>query len=143
MRYCIRHRAAVIALLILASSYGPVFGQAGRDALPQSTTISELLGDPHRFDGKRVEISGVIESLEVRRGRRGSPFVVILLHEGRRDPEKAPHAVTLVSFLMPGVEKGDSVVASGVYHHQGHQAGWSFEDFIDLETVSRKAQRFL
>ncbi|MBI3811374.1 MAG: hypothetical protein HY283_04105 [Nitrospirae bacterium] len=105
--------------------------------LPMLVTVSDLAAEPGRYDGHRVVVTGLVRSIEMQTGRRGSEFLLLILDEDSASSSGTVQPVQVYSPTIPKVREGDHALVQGVYHKEGKQAGRLFDHFVDAEVILR------
>jgi len=105
---------------------------------PRHVSIGDLVREPQRYDHQRVEVSGVVRSIEFQRGRRGSEYALLTLEEIHAGPQEGVPSVSVVTADLPRVKVGEQLLIRGVYYIEGKQAGRPYERFIDAEEIRRE-----
>lgn len=124
--------------LVVQISSIALFAEVPSRELPMPATVRDLVSEPTRFDGHRVLVTGVIRSIEVERGRRGSEYFVLVLEEQVAAPGESSASVTVIIDTIPGIRKGQRAMIQGVFHREGNQRGRPYEYFIEAEPILRK-----
>ena len=126
-----------MAAVVLAMRWGSGSVQAAPKELSPLVAIGELAAESVRFDGHRVVVRGRVRSIEVRTGRRGSEFLMLVVEESAPDASGRLASIQVFTFTPPRAVTGDTVLVQGTYHHEGRQAGLSFEHFIEARAILR------
>ncbi len=125
------------AAAVLATLWGDGSVQAAPKELSPLVAIGDLSVGSDRFDGHRVVVRGRVRSIELRNGRRGSEFVMLVVEEQTPDASGRLLSVQVFTFTPPLVGTGETVLVQGTYHREGRQAGLPFEHFIEAEAILR------
>ena len=125
-------------IIFLLSFRGDLIAKSPLKDPPTTVTIQALLTAPEQYDGRRVIVTGRVQSMEVQTGRRGSSYVMMVLEEIGSPSGKAIPTVTVIILDIPKVNTGSDVLVQGIYHREGRQAGKTFEHFIDAEAVLKE-----
>jgi hypothetical protein len=74
------------------------------------TSVSEILNNPDRYDGKMVQVEGKIYSLKFKTSKRGNPYTTLTIRDA------SSRALNVFSFGTLSIKGGDSVVVMGRYN---------------------------
>ncbi len=131
-------RARWIPLFIVFSSLFPTPGLQAKSPpkeLPLSVSIQSLVKEEAKYDGRRIVVAGRIQSIFMKRGRLGMPFLEIhLVEDGAANISENP-TVTVISLKVQRVRPGDKILVQGAYHISGKKAGRFLEHYIDAEII--------
>lgn len=83
-----------------------------------------------QYDSQRVSVFGWVRSVEVKKGRRGSDYVELVLGEG--DATVNVYSLTPVYNILDAY-----VVVQGTYREEGRIAGFLADHFITAEIIVR------
>lgn len=125
-----------IFLVVFLSA--PAILQSAPKELPMLVTLKDLSTEPGQYDGHRVVVTGRVRSIEVKTGRRGSQYAVLVLEEETSKEADPRSTVFVITLVTPPVRKGHQALIQGVYHLEGRQAGQLFSHFIDAEVIMRE-----
>jgi|SRR6516162_5273833 hypothetical protein len=88
--------------------------------------VKNLVG----FDGKSVTIRGTAAEVNKTKSRRGNPYTTF-------QAQGAGAAIKVFTFGHPGIENGDCVEVTGVFHHVWHvPPNYTFYDEIEAQSVT-------
>jgi hypothetical protein len=104
---------------------------------PTSATVRDLVNNPSQYDGRRLVVSGLIHSITLEQGRRGSEYYVVVLDEPVITPRESRISVTVISDPVPNLRRGQHVTIRGIFHREGNEHGHPYEYFIDAESILR------
>ncbi|HEY4484798.1 MAG TPA: hypothetical protein VI702_00540 [Nitrospiria bacterium] len=105
--------------------------------LPMLVSVGDLADHPEEYDGRRVVVTGLISSMEIQTGRRGSEYLMIVLEDDSAASPAKVKPVQVFSLTRPKVQVGEPALVQGVYHKEGRQAGRNFDHFVDAEVILR------
>jgi len=103
---------------------------------PIAATVRDLVDNPSSYDGRRVLVSGLIHSIKLEQGRRGSEYFVLVLAE-LNAPHRSNIEITVISDSVSGLRKDQRATIRGTFHREGNQHGHPYEYFIDAEAILR------
>lgn len=96
------------------------------DAQAIKTSVSEILSNPDKYDGKMVQVDGKVYSLKFKTSKRGNPYYTFSIRGISND------ALRVFSFGSPSVKNADSVTVRGVYQKVKHvPTRYTFYNEID------------
>lgn len=88
------------------------------------TTVGDILSDPDKYDGKMVEVKGMVESLKFKVSKKGNPYTVFnLVDKG--------YSVKIFSFGNLPIKEGDLVRVIGRYQKVKYVGPYIFYNEID------------
>ncbi len=118
---------SLILSMALVIGLTQVPGRVFAKDLPLLLELSEV---GEAYDGKRITVFGWVRSAEVKRGRRGSIHLEIVVGEG-------DHSIFVYTVRpVPNIINRE-VIVQGVYHESGRFAGLSAEHYIVAEAIVR------
>lgn len=139
----VRTIIVLISLILFSLLWGQGLQAEGPPKeLPMLVTIHDLLNEPDRYDGHRVVVTGLVRSIELQRGRRGSEYVMLVLEEESSGAPEPINSIKVISPTVPKVGKGHRALVQGVYHREGKQGGRFYEFFIDAEVILKEKPSF-
>jgi hypothetical protein len=95
------------------------------------TSVSEILNNPDRYDGKMVQVEGKISSLKFKTSKRGNPYTTFSIRD------VSSRALNVFSFGTLSIKGGDSVVVMGRYNKVKHvPPRYTFHNEIDASEGS-------
>ena len=100
------------------------------DAQAIKTTVSEILNNPDKYDGKMVQVEGTIGSLRFKTSKKGNQYTTMTV----RDSSNA--MLKVFSFGTLPLQKNDSVIVVGRYQKVKHVGSYSFYNEIDASEGS-------
>ena len=74
------------------------------------TSVSEILSNPDKYDGKMVKVEGRVQSLNFKTSKRGNQYTTFAVV----DPSN--NSLNVFSFGTLSINRGDSVTVTGRYH---------------------------
>ena len=101
---------SVILTLIICIYFIPKVA----DAQAIKTSVSEILSNPDKYDGKMVQVDGKVYSLKFKTSKRGNPYYTFSIRGNSNE------ALSVFSFGSPPVKNADSVMVRGVYQKVKH-----------------------
>jgi len=105
---------------------------------PLQASVYELYHEPHRFDGHRVTLTGLVRSIEFQTGRMGSEYLKFVIEEIGSSRSHSLPSVNVIVSTFPPIRVGQYVWVQGIYHHEGKLAGRYYEFFIDAERIQKE-----
>ncbi|MGA2333069.1 MAG: hypothetical protein ABSG75_15055 [Syntrophales bacterium] len=84
------------------------------DAQAIKTSVSEILSNPDKYDGKLVHIEGRVQSLKFNTSKKGNPYTTFAVV----DPSN--NSLNVFSFGTLSINRGDSVTVTGRYQKVKH-----------------------
>ena len=84
------------------------------DAQATKTSVSEILSNPDKYDGKMVHVEGRIQSLKFNTSKKGNPYTTFMVV----DPSN--NSLNVFASGMLSINRGDSVTVAGRYHKVKH-----------------------
>ncbi len=127
--------AVVFLILSLSGSLPGLFAKSRPKALPLSVSIREVVENEDRYDGRRIVVSGRIQSIFLKRGRLGMPYLEIHLIEDGAGTISDKPSLEVISLQVQKIRPGDKVIVQGSYRVSGKKAGHFLEHFLDAEIV--------
>lgn len=79
------------------------------DAQAIKTSVSEILNNPDKYDGKMVRVEGKVDSLKSKTSKRGNPYTSFTIKDS------SSGSLSVFSFGTLPIRSGDSVVVMGRY----------------------------
>jgi hypothetical protein len=76
---------------------------------PMTTTCSEIVANPVRFDGKMVQVEGTVDGLFIKVSKRGNPYYTFKLIDSNGQ------IVNVFNFGQPAVKDGNRARVTGRY----------------------------
>lgn len=73
-------------------------------------SVSEILSNPEKFDGKIVQVRGHVDSIKFRTSKRGNPYTILTVSDASKD------SINVFSFGTLSLKKGDTVIVTGRYN---------------------------
>ena len=131
----------LLALLSLVASLAltqALLAKSPPKELPLPASIHDLVDDPDHYDGHRVFVTGLVHSIQLERGRRGSEYFVLILEEQAASPDGATLSVVAISETVPKVKEGHRAMVQGVYHREGKSGGRPYQFFIEADAILRE-----
>lgn len=101
----------------------------------QSTTVLNIISQPHLFDEVYVHFTGEILSIEQGSSRRGHPYSIFTVSDLRSSSYGSSRTLRVLAFMWPTVKKGDTITVEGTYHTDYWFGGWPSENFINAEVI--------
>jgi len=89
------------------------------------TTVSDILANPDRYDGKIVQVEGKILSLKFKVSKKGNPYTTFKLKDA------SGSTLTVFSFGTLPIKEGDLVRVKGKYQKVKYVSGYIFYNEID------------
>lgn len=89
------------------------------------TSVSEILRNQAKYDGKMVKVEGKIESLKSRTSKRGNPYTTFTIRDS------SGGSLNVFSFGTLHIRGGNSVVVMGRYQKVKRVLGLAFYNEID------------
>lgn len=80
------------------------------DAQAIKTSVSEILSNPDKYDGKMVHVEGRVQSLKFSTSKKGNPYTTFMVV----DPSN--NSLNVFTFDTLSINRGDSVTVTGRYH---------------------------
>lgn len=105
------HKFILAILVVFVSA---LFISTTVDAQAVKTSVSEILKNQDKYDGKMVQVEGKVYSLKFKTSKRGNPYYTFSLRGISND------ALSVFSFGSPPVKNADSVTVRGVYQKVKH-----------------------
>jgi hypothetical protein len=115
-RYC---RTAIIAVLLSFSLIGY--------CLADGVTIAGLLGNPARYDGTHVVVSGVAADVRMRTSRAGNDY------ETFEVCDQQMNCVRVFTWGHPAVEEGAKITVRGTFSAVRHVGRYTFYNEIEAD----------
>lgn len=115
-----RHRGTTI--LVLAVLLLPLAAWA------VTASPGEILGDPDRFDGKLVTVTGRVTVLKAKISGKGNAYYTFALDDGGR-------AITVFSFGEPECPEGRTAMVEGQFQKVKRVGRYTFRNQIDAVSV--------
>ena len=100
------------------------------DAQAIKTSVSEILKNPDKYDGKMVQVDGVVGSLRTKTSKKGNPYTTLMIRDASNS------VLNVFSFGTLSLKKNDSVVVAGRYQKVKHVGSYSFYNEIDASEGS-------
>ena len=129
-------------LLCLLQTAPGLKAETPRKELPLLVAVHDLVNDAAQYDGRRVVVTGLVRSIELQRGRRGSEYILLVLEDDASKPPDGPPTIKVISATFPKIAKGQTALVQGIYHREGRQGGRPYEFFIDAEMVLHEKSLF-
>jgi len=95
------------------------------DAQVTKTSISEILKNPDKYDGKMVQIEGKVGSIRTKTSQKGNLYTTVMIIDS------ANAVLNVFSLGMLSLKKNDSVTVIGRYQKVKHVGSYSFYNEID------------
>ncbi|HZP39501.1 MAG TPA: hypothetical protein VFE48_23730 [Methylomirabilota bacterium] len=89
---------------------------------------SDILGDPDRFDGQTIVITGTVTNLQERVSRRGNPYYTLDLRDGKQ-------AIRVFSFGAAPCRAGAATV-EGTFAKLKKQGKYTFYNEVEATRVT-------
>lgn len=124
--------ARLLVASCLAASFLIIAAQAPAQV---RTDIQTILSNPSEFDGMKVEVEGIVQSVRSRISGKGSPYTMFLL-AGDGD------SVAVYAAGDPSLREGDLVVVTGRFQKVRYLSRYVFRNEIDATegAVEKAAQ---
>jgi hypothetical protein len=84
------------------------------DAQAIKTSVSEILSNPDKYDGKKVQVEGRIQSLKFNTSKKGDPYTTFMV------VDSSNNALNVFTFGTLSINRGDSVTVKGRYQKVKH-----------------------
>lgn len=123
MRRLVPWLRAALAIALLLAAAGPALAvKAGH------VTTRDLLGEPDKWHGRPVILSGTVTRLEPRTSQRGNPYFTFRLadHEG---------GVTVFSYGTPELREGQQVQIEGIFLKVKRVGKHTFQNQVDATRI--------
>ena len=95
------------------------------DAQVIKTSVSEILKNPDKYDGKMVQVEGKIGSLRCKTSKKGNPYTTLMIRDASNG------VLNVFSFGTLSLKKNDSVVVTGRYQKIKHIGSFTFYNEIE------------
>ena len=79
------------------------------DAQVIKTSVAEILSNPDKYDGKKVQVQGKIQSLKFNTSKKGNPYTTFMVV----DPSN--NSLNVFASGTLSINRGDSVTVTGRY----------------------------
>ena len=116
-------RAWIAGLAVVVSFVAAVVASA----LQSSPT--EILGNPDRFDGQLVTISGTLTNLQPRVSQRGNTYFTVELSDGRT-------SITVFKFGEPPCRAGTTATVEGRFQKVKQVGRYEFRNQVDAMKIT-------
>ena len=116
-------RAWIVCLVVVVSLVAVV----GAWALQSSPT--EILGNPDRFDGQIVTISGTLINVQPRVSQRGNAYFTVELSDGRK-------SITVFKFGESPCRAGTTATVEGLFQKVKQVGRYTFRNQIDATKIT-------
>lgn len=97
----------------------------------ESTTVSDIVEDPHKLDGKEVCVDGTVSNRELTSKRGGTPYTTF----GLNDENGKSISVYFLGALK--INNGDTVKVVGRYEVRKIVLRYTFYNEIDATSVEK------
>jgi hypothetical protein len=91
-------------------------------------TVEQILDSPAAYDGKHVDVSGIVQRLEQKVSRKGNPYVTFSLCSGQ--------CIHVFGFASPSLSDGQRVTVRGTFEAVKHVSGYTFYNEVDADDGS-------
>lgn len=88
------------------------------------TTVADILNAPDKYDGKQVEVTGVIENYRSKISKRGNPYITFDLTDREA-------TIKVFSFGRFNLSNGNKVRVKGVFSKVKYVGPYTFYNEID------------
>ncbi len=96
------------------------------DAQAIKTSVSEIISNPDKYDGKVVHVQGRIQSLKFNTSKKGDPYTTFMV------VDSSNNALNVFTFGTLSINRGDSVTVKGRYQKVRHvPPKYTFHNEID------------
>jgi len=95
------------------------------DAEAIKTSISEILSNQDKYDGKMVKVEGKVEALKSRTSERGNPYTTFTIRD------YSGGSLNVITFGTLHIRNGSPVVVIGRYQKVKRVLGLAFYSEID------------
>ena len=116
-------RAGIACLAVIVSLVAVV----GAWALQSSPT--EILGNPDRFDGQIVTMSGMLTNVQPQVSRRGNAYFTVELSDGRT-------SITVFKFGEPPCRAGTTATVEGRFQKVKQVGRYEFRNQVDAMKIT-------
>jgi hypothetical protein len=108
----VRHDKVILSIIltIICICFIPKIA----DAQAIKTSVSEILSNPDKYDGKVVHVEGRIQSLKFNTSKKGKPYTTFAVV----DPSN--NSLNVFSSGTLSISRGDSVTVTGRYQEVKH-----------------------
>lgn len=104
-----RQKQSKIILAILLALICICFVPKIVDAQALKTSVSEILSNPDKYDGKIVKVEGRIQSLKFNTSKKGNSYTTLVV------VDHSNNSLNVFSFGTLSINRGDSVMVTGRY----------------------------
>jgi hypothetical protein len=122
-------------LVILVAFISTFFISTIVTAQAIKTSVSEILKNPDKYDGKMVQAEGTVGSLRSKTSKKGNPYTTLMIRDSSNG------VLNVFSFGTLSVKKNDSVVVTGRYQKIKHVGSFTFYNEIDASEGSVEKSR--
>jgi hypothetical protein len=108
------------------------------DAQATKTSVSEILSNPDKYDGKMVHVEGRVQSLKFNTSKKGKPYTTFMVV----DPSN--NALNVFTSGTLSINRGDSVTVIGRYQKVKHVPP-KYTFYNEIETTEdgvRKKEKY-
>lgn len=118
-------KVALLLTVIVCLSLIPLIANA--QAI--KTTVSDILSNPDKYDGKMVQVEGKVLSTKFKTSKKGNPYTTFKLSD-------AVDTLTVFSFGTLSVDEGNKVRVMGRYQKVKQVGRYAFYNEIDASEGS-------
>ncbi len=99
------------------------------------TSVSAILKNPDKYDGKMVRVEGIVESVNSRKSEGGNPYTTLTIRDS------SGGSLNVFRMGRPPVRNGDAVVVIGRFQKIKRAWGVTFYSEIDATDGSLRKTR--
>ena len=106
---------------------------------PAHVSIDELVSHPGDYDGRNIQLTGRIISIEQSASRQGNMYLVFTITNVNSQTNTLSDTLRIFAFSWPRLEPGDTIAVDGTYRVDYWFGGFPFENFIYAERIKRES----
>jgi cytochrome c-type biogenesis protein CcmE len=97
----------------------------------ENTTVSAIVADPHKSDGKEVCVEGSVSTLKFKTSKRGNPYTTFSVNDENRK------SLNVFSHGTLSIQEGDEVKVTGRFDIEKKVGKYTFYNEIDASSVEK------
>ena len=106
---------------------------------PKHVSIDMVVSHPGDYDGRNIQLTGRIISIEQSASRRGNMYLVFTIMNVNSPTNTPGDTLRIFAFSWPRLEPGDTIAVHGTYRVDYWFGGFPFENFIYAEQIKRES----
>ncbi len=97
----------------------------------ETTTVSAIVADSHKFDGKEVCVEGLVSTFKSKTSKRGNPYTTFSVND------ENGKSLNVFSHGTLSIKEGDKVRVTGRFDLEKKVGKYTFYNEIDARSVEK------